>query len=331
MSSLEIFEAITEDDVTVSYLARWTRRTWIVLRRGRTESATRSLAAISATARSISHPNVVRTLDPGAELAELQDTVLLEEYVHGDRVDVWLHKRAIHPLPWRVSTAIVRDAALGAAAIHAALPHQPHAASALWPGRLVVGVDGHTRVVDPCAELRGVTLPSELRARFCAPELGGSGTPIDASATVFALGRILTEMCQTDRTDDLHAAPRALERVLARATHATARERYRSPADLAIVLDALLDDPNPVRSYYDGRRAAEREAAPGDEEAGRITLESPAQAPATERLKGRRSSKSTLPLMSPPQPGPPAPAAGRHATLVSVQPPRLAPSSDQQL
>lgn len=290
MNGLEIFEAIAEDNVTVSYLARWQRRTWIVLRRAQGDEATEQLGAIAPLARRIQHPHVVRTLEPGAELGALQHAVLFEEYVHGDRLDAWMLSRIRKPIPWQVAVAIVRDAALGAAAVRAVLLLREEAVSELWPGRIVVGMDGMVRVVDPCAELRGVELPSALRARYGAPELL-EGAPGEASA-VYALGRILMDLCASPGNDDM---PKALERIVARATEPRPGDRHHDLSQLAVALDALLEEPKPIRAYCEARRAedAAANAVTGGDPV-RQTLESAKTAPVSQRRRLRRTSASGM-------------------------------------
>lgn len=323
MSALEIFEAIAEDNATVSYLARLSRRTWIVVRRARTEEASRQLASVATTALRIVHANVVHTLDPGPELRALQQGALFEEYVHGDRLEVWRQGREVRPLPWRVAAAVVRDAALGAFAVQSASQGDPRAASELWPGRLVVGFDGVTRMIDPCAELRGVELPPALREWYCAPELEAGG-PIDASAAVYALGRILDELCTRTRTHESFVPPKTFERILQRATQPVAADRHRNPSELAIALDALLDEPNPVRGYYESRRALESAAASlGTLGPHKGTLESAKQAPASQRQRRRRSSGRWAAVAHS------ISRDGARSTLLSLQTPRSPPSSDQ--
>lgn len=248
---LEVFDLIAEDDSTESYLARWNGDTWIVLRRGRSDSATRGIAEFAHVAQRIDDPHVVRTFDPGD--TQLKGAVLLEQYLEGERLAEWLVTLETAPLPWRVAVAIVRDAALGAYAVQTACDNHPAAVSQLWPGRLVVGFDGSVRLVDPCAELRGANAPDAVRARYGAPEATGNA--------VFALGRILADFrAPSTLTGDDFVPPKAFDRILQRATAVAANERYRNASELAAALDALLDDPEPVRRYFETRFAAQRSA-----------------------------------------------------------------------
>lgn len=262
---LEVFELIAEDDTTESYLARWNGDTWIVLRRGRSDTATRGIAEFAPVAQAIDDPHVVRTFDPGGALPALQGAVLLEEYLEGERLSEWMVSLEQNPLPWRVAAAIVRDAALGAYAIQVACGDHPWAASELWPGRLVVGFDGSVRIVDPCAELRGAAAPAAVRDRYGAPDRmleTKPGAPGEGPAAVFALGRILADLRAARSAGDLDTfvPPKAFERILARASAATPAERYRNASELAAALDALLDDPEPVQAYFAARFSNERQA-----------------------------------------------------------------------
>ena len=255
---LEVFDLIAEDDSTESYLARWNGSTWIVLRRGRSEAATRGIAEYASVAQRIVDLHVVRTFDPGD--TELKGAVLLEQYLEGERLSDWLVTLETAPLPWRVAVAIVRDAALGAYAVQVACGGHPAAARELWPGRLVIGFDGSVRIVDPCAELRGAAAPAAVRERYGAPE-ADAATPEQGHAAVFVLGRILAELrAPTAATGDDFVPPKAFDRILQRATAAVATERYRNASELAVSLDALLDDPEPVRVYFENRFAAQRQA-----------------------------------------------------------------------
>lgn len=259
---LEVFELIAEDDTTESYLARWGGDTWIVLRRGRSETATRGIGEVAAIAEGIVADNVVRTFPPSDQV--LKGTVLLEEYLEGERLSEWMVSLAENPLPWRVAAAIVRDAARGAYAIQTACKHHPWACSELWPGRLVVGFDGSVRIVDPCAELRGAAAPAVVRDRYGAPDRMLETTPAangESTAAVFALGRILTDLTPADgKGDDRFTPPKAFERIVSRSTAPTPSERYRNSSELAAALDALLDDPEPVQAYFAQRFSAERQA-----------------------------------------------------------------------
>lgn len=246
---LEVFELIAQDPSTDSYLARWNGSTWIVLRRARSNDAARGIAQVTQTAYRLVHPNVVRTFDPIDDLPELRGAILLEEYVEGERLADWMQTLAESPLPWQVACAIVRDAAAGASAIQAAAD-DPRAVSELGPQRLVLGFDGSVRIVDPCAELRLAPMASDERQRYAAPELDGGAA--NASSAVFGLGRILSELL-TQASD----TPKALERILQRAS-AEPPARYRTPAELAAALDALLDDPEPVQAYFAKHFAEER-------------------------------------------------------------------------
>lgn len=306
---LEVFELIAEDDTTESYLARWRRDTWIVLRRGRSEAAAAAIELVRSMAVRIAHPHVVTTFDGGIELP-----VLLEEYVQGDRLETWLVSLEERPLPWRVAAAIVRDAALGAFAIQSTCK-DPLAVSELWPGRLVVGFDGSVKIVDPCAELRGALPPPAIRTRYGAPELEDQQP--GPSTAVYALGRILAEL--RPRLDGLrHGSaalepPRAFERILLRATAAAPGERYRNASELAAALDALLDDPQPVKAYFAERFATERQAhAVALDALGTQTMETPSAPDLTgEIISGftdevktavMSRSESSLPKLPPSSP-----------------------------
>lgn len=262
---LEVFDLIAEDDTTESYLARWKGDTWIVLRRGRSETSTRGIAEVAPLAQAIEAEHVVRTFDPGSDNASLQGAVLLEEYLEGERLSDWMVSLEESPLPWRVAAAIVRDAARGAYAIQTACGHHPWTCSELWPGRLVVGFDGSVRIVDPCAELRGAAAPAAARDRYGAPDRMLESTPSgtgEGTAAVFALGRILTDLTPTGAHGDAdtYVPPKPFERILARATASAPAERYRNSSELAAALDALLDDPEPVQAYFAQRFSAERNA-----------------------------------------------------------------------
>ena len=53
MSMLEIFDPISEDATTSTFLARWREEQWVLLRRGRNAEATARLGAILAIARTL--------------------------------------------------------------------------------------------------------------------------------------------------------------------------------------------------------------------------------------------------------------------------------------
>lgn len=248
---LEVFELIAQDPSTDSYLARWSGATWVVLRRARDEQAAQGMRTVGPIVFGLTHPNVVRTFDPSAELPELSGVVLLEEYVEGERLADWMPHLHEEPLPWQVACAIVRDAAVGAQAIQRATP-DPRAASELCPQRLAVGFDGSVRIVDPCAELRGAPMAEADRARYCE-----SAAAVDASAAAYALGRMLSELLPAASAEN--GVPKPLERILQRAASGV-EVRYRTAAELAAALDALLDDPEPVRAYFAERFAEQRRA-----------------------------------------------------------------------
>ena len=248
---LEIFDPISEDATTSTFLARWREEQWVLLRRGRNAEATARLGAILAIARTLVHPNVARTYS--AEGA-LEESVLLEEHFEGERLDAWLRASAQLPIPWRVVAAVVRDAARGAAAIAA---QAPHAIRVVWPERVVIGVDGVARICDPFAELRGLQLPRAVHARYVAPE-----DRRDAPALVWSLTRILEDLCGT------LAEPAAPLRQVLRASIA---EQFTTASELADALDALVDEPNPTLVHCSTRRRFARSARASR---SRTTLES---------------------------------------------------------
>jgi tetratricopeptide (TPR) repeat protein len=104
----------------------------------------------------LAHPNVVAVYDVGVMSAE--HIFVAMELVEGNTLRQWLKK----PRPWRDIVAVMRQAAIGLAAAHAAgLVHRD-----FKPDNVLVGADGRARVMDfGLARLQGAIDDDERAAR----------------------------------------------------------------------------------------------------------------------------------------------------------------------
>jgi eukaryotic-like serine/threonine-protein kinase len=232
----------------------------------------RTLREAQAMAR-LQHPNAVAIYDVGVD----DDRVWLAmELVQGVTLRQWL-AQADHG--WRAGLEVMRAAARGLAAAHAAgLVHRD-----VKPENIMIGDDGRVRVMDfglaRAGESLAITQPdlgrsdtsvlgSELTVAgsllgtptYMAPE-GLVGGPTDARADIFSwavtcwevvygerpfAGETLEELRKVVLAGKRRAPPAGgglpagLRRVLERALEADRRRRYASFAEILAALDAAL-------------------------------------------------------------------------------------------
>ncbi len=150
----------------------------------RTASAEETTLREARAIAQLSHPNVVAVYDAGVEAGELY---IAMEYVLGSSLGRWL---AASPRSERDILAVLRQAALGLAALHGAgLIHRD-----VKPDNILVGADGRVRITDfglaqfgaggdgLFAGTPAYMAPEQLFAR-----------PVDARADLFAFAVVVCE------------------------------------------------------------------------------------------------------------------------------------------
>jgi serine/threonine-protein kinase len=202
-------------------------------------------------ASSITHPNVVATLDVVAEEGEL---LVVMEYVHGETLATLLRtSRLTGDRPdVAVVVRILCDALEGLHAAHvASLAGKPlnivH--RDVSPQNIMAGADGNTRVLDfgiaQAALSSRVTAAGVVKGKiaYMSPEQV-QGLPVDARTDVFAAGVVLWEALTGRRLFLAANSREAAALVLtSRITPPSAFAPNLSPALDEVVLKALERDP----------------------------------------------------------------------------------------
>lgn len=202
----------------------------------RAEHHQRLLTEARALAR-IAHPNVIGVHDVGT----FGDEVFIAiEHVDGHT----LRERMRRPLSWLDAVALIREAAQGLAAIHAAgLLHRD-----VKPENILVGADGRVRVTDlglavPTVSGAGVASGRAGTRSYMAPEQR-AGTALGPASDQFSLCLTLLELLAgtVPNPEDAAtlalrtAAPRKLRHALARGLALNPALRHRS---MGALLEAL--------------------------------------------------------------------------------------------
>jgi hypothetical protein len=205
----------------------------------------RALREVRATVR-LSHPNLVGVLDV---LEDEGNLYVLNEWVDGPSL-----ASLDLPLPVARACAIVRDAASGIAAAHAASPPVVH--RNLHPGCLLVTATG-TRVTNfSVARIEGdptIVFQESLGGHdpaYVAPELFAESSKADPRSDVYSLGAILYQALSGVKPRSFLAAdapeplpdhvPPALAAIVQRAMHPVIDQRIASASELAASLDSFM-------------------------------------------------------------------------------------------
>lgn len=224
-------------------------------------------------ASSITHPNVVATLDVVAEEGEL---LVVMEYVHGETLATLLRTSRLtgDPPDVPVVVRILCDALEGLHAAHvASLAGKPlnivH--RDVSPQNIMAGADGNTRVLDfgiaQAALKSQVTAAGVVKGKiaYMSPEQV-QGLAVDARTDVFAAGVVLWEALTGRR---LFLAPNSREAaallLTSRITPPSALVPGLSPALDEVVLKALARDPaqrfQTAHDFADALRATAQEGS----------------------------------------------------------------------
>lgn len=167
------------------------------------------------------HPHIVQILD-----VDEADGIyfMVMEYVEGDTLSSLireLRKRG-EQLPMSAALQVAADAAAGLAAAHELSDRDGEPLQLVHrdvsPHNLLVGMDGHVKVVDfgimKAAGKRSNTLTGQLRGKlsYMSPEQA-RGKDIDHRTDLFALGAVLWEMCTNTRLFEAATDSETLELV----------------------------------------------------------------------------------------------------------------------
>lgn len=194
------------------------------------------------------HPHLVQILD-----ADEDDGVyyMVMEYVEGDTLASLVRQLRKHEqrLPLSAVLQVAADAAEGLACAHdlADRDGEPYLLvhRDVSPHNLLVGMDGHTKVVDfgimKAAGKRSNTLTGQLRGKlsYMSPEQA-KGRPLDQRTDLFALGAVMWELCTNKRLFEAPTESETLELVAACEVPRLADERPDLPAGLEKLLRRAL-------------------------------------------------------------------------------------------
>ena len=194
------------------------------------------------------HPHLVQILD-----ADEDDGVyyMVMEYVEGDTLASLVRQLRKHDqrLPLSAVLQIAADAAEGLACAHelADRDGEPYGLvhRDISPHNLLVGMDGHTKVVDfgimKAAGKRSNTLTGQLRGKlsYMSPEQA-KGRTLDQRTDLFALGAVIWELCTNKRLFEAATESETLELVAACDVPTLGDERPDLPAGLEAVLRKAL-------------------------------------------------------------------------------------------
>lgn len=238
----------------------------------------------------IRHPNVVPTLDISDTM---QGLCLVMEYIDGAPLTKLLkhaakQKRGVNP---RVAIRVMLDSLAGLHAAHELRDHEGLPLNLVHrdvsPHNLLVGSDGHTRLLDfgvaRARQRLTQTRVGEMKGKlaYMAPEQA-SGRAIDRRTDVFAAGIVLWECLAGARlfyganeADTLSRlmtqhipplsefsqnTPSALDAVVGKALARDPDERFASAADFAAELERVADEYDLVATFEEVSEAVEEAA-----------------------------------------------------------------------
>jgi serine/threonine protein kinase len=246
----------------------------------------------------LSHPNVVQTIEAGSDRGL---PYIAMEYLDGQSLERIISRARKHNLtvPFELKSAVLCSALEGLAYAHAAKDYDGVSLGIVHrdvsPHNIVVGYDGHVKVVDfGIAKARGSLVDTRIgllkgRVAYMAPEQA-AGAQLDARADVFSMGVALWEAVTgrrfwsgmdsdmqafrallTGDIDDTHARAIAdvepgLRAVVIKATAFAPSERYESAAHLLEELRGALAmqqapplPPKDIGQFVQGLFAEDRE------------------------------------------------------------------------
>ncbi len=238
----------------------------------------------------IRHPNVVPTLDISDTM---QGLCLVMEYIDGAPLTKLLkhaatQKRGVNP---RVAIRIMIDSLAGLHAAHELRDHEGLPLNLVHrdvsPHNLLVGSDGHTRLLDfgvaRARQRLTQTRVGEMKGKlaYMAPEQA-SGRAIDRRTDVFAAGIVLWECLAGARlfyganeadtlsrlmTQDIpplsefsQNTPTALDTVVAKALARDPEERFNSAAEFAAELERVAEEYDLIATFEEVSDAVEEAA-----------------------------------------------------------------------
>ncbi|MCB9587225.1 MAG: serine/threonine protein kinase [Polyangiaceae bacterium] len=238
----------------------------------------------------IRHPNVVPTLDISDTM---QGLCLVMEYIDGAPLTKLLkqaakQKRGVNP---RVAIRVMLDSLAGLHAAHELRDHEGLPLNLVHrdvsPHNLLVGSDGHTRLLDfgvaRARQRLTQTRVGEMKGKlaYMAPEQA-SGRAIDRRTDVFAAGIVLWECLAGARlfyganeADTLSRlmtqnipplsefsqnTPSALDAVVGKALARDPDERFSSAADFAAELERVAEEYDLIGTFEEVSEAVEEAA-----------------------------------------------------------------------
>ena len=200
----------------------------------------------------VRHPNVVGTLDVGAQGGEL---FLVMEYVHGLSLSalVKLSRKAQRPVPLGVAASVILDTLYGLEAAHEATTEMGQALEIVHrdvsPQNVLVGVDGTARVLDfgiaKAAMRMQETRDGHFKGKlaYMSPEQLGR-EPFDRRSDIYATSVVLWEMLTGERLFDFPSPAAIIHAIRTEDIEPPSRKRPDVPEALdAAVLRGLAKKP----------------------------------------------------------------------------------------
>jgi len=210
----------------------------------------------------IQHPNVVPTLDVVASDGEV---LMVLEYIAGETFARLLRATHNAPVPHRIVTHVVAGALHG---LHAAHEARAEDGSPLHivhrdvsPQNIIVGIDGHPRVLDFGIAKARVRLQStgagQLKGKlaYMAPEQLGARGAVTRAVDIYAASVVLWEALAGRRAFDADDEGSVIGRVLAGVADPPSAFRPDLPRELdELVMRGL--DRDPARRFGTARELA---------------------------------------------------------------------------
>jgi len=323
------------------------------------EEFTQMLLKEARLAARVRNPNVVPTVDV---VASKGDVLLVLEYVHGESLSALCRTQARERrshIPLDVAIGVMHGVLQGLDAVHEATDEQGRPLGLVHrdvsPPNVIVGADGHTRVLDfgiaKALEHIEDSNPTRVKGKagYMSPEQI-RGERLTQRSDVFSAGIILWELLATRRLFMAETETERMQKILD--GNYPSPSRYRpelGPALDAVAMRALALDPEQRFASCHEFVVALEQAAPGAssrriaEWVNDLAAENLAiRARMVAEVEGWMSGAPDLPLnstpfaaeaavlMTPPPPGTTNPPPSVHppalAPLPSVPPPPVAPS-----
>jgi serine/threonine-protein kinase len=237
------------------------------------EDFTQMLLKEARLAARVRNPNVVPTVDV---VASKGDVLLVLEYVHGESLSALCRtqarERRAH-IPLEVAVGVMQGVLQGLDAVHEATDEQGRALGLVHrdvsPPNVIVGADGHTRVLDfgiaKALEHIEDSNPTRVKGKagYMSPEQI-RGERLTQRSDVFSAGIILWELLATRRLFMADTETERMQKILD--GNYPPPSRYRpelDPALDAVAMRALELDPDKRFASCHEFAVALEQAAPG--------------------------------------------------------------------